>query len=277
MKGPRHHFKVGRRVLGDTWDDPANRDKRASRVAVALRFQFQARFRHTPARVSYGRRSHIWAIHDGFSSSRAAYSPLPDFLEMTVWQRTLSPGSLFVDVGANVGLYTLIAIEAGAEVIAVEPQREAVDQLRRNLSLNDYDAAIVVACLAEKSGRRALAGADPNRQALVLDSTGSVNVMTLDDLIGSRIVEGIKIDVEGAERLVLEGAAVALREQRLRLIQLEWNQASLATYGEPREPTAALLRGYGYEICRPDEHGRLSPIDAFDFGADVFARPIQPN
>jgi FkbM family methyltransferase len=261
--------------MKSVWTDDANEDQRLKRIAIALRFQMRGRVRHLPTRVPYGRNSAVLARLDGLSSRRAAYSRYPDFREMITWQRTLRAGDLFVDVGANIGLYTLIALETGANVIAIEPQSTALEQLLGNLELNRYSADVVPSAVAQKPGRLAMSGRDPNRQALV-DRTGQkelVDVTTLDRVIGDRVVHGVKIDVEGAERLVLEGAACALREHRVQLIQLEWNRTSLENFGESRTPTARLLADLGYEFYRPDALGGLKTTSIESYGADVFARP----
>ncbi len=83
----------------------------------------------------------------------------------------------------------------------------------------------------------------------------------------------MKVDVEGFEIDVLRGAARALAERRIGLIQIEWNQASLVAVGADRRPIAELLAGYGYRLFRPDAAGRLAPVSDLGFGADVFATP----
>jgi hypothetical protein len=98
-----------------------------------------------------------------------------------------------------------------------------------------------------------------------------VEVRTLDEVLGDRTAHGVKIDVEGAESLVLEGASLAMAQGRIPVIQLEWNTTSRKNFGETREALAALLVEFGYEFLRPDSHGQLEPMDPGTFGKDVFA------
>jgi FkbM family methyltransferase len=268
-------------VMVWVWRDPANRGERLRRVLSTLAFQARGRFLGHPSIARFSQSCRVWAELDDLSSRRAVYSRLPDFAEMQLWRRTLRPGDWFVDVGANVGLYTLLAAEAGARVIAVEPDPRAVQQLTRNLQLNEFDADVHEAALADATGVMPLVGSDGNRQALLVgsdrpgdgDPRRMVHVTTLDRIIGERRVAGVKIDVEGAERLVLEGAAEGLKAQRIKLLQLEWNARSESTLGESREPVATILRQNGYELCRPDERGQLAVTEDLRYGADVFARP----
>ena len=101
-----------------------------------------------------------------------------------------------------------------------------------------------------------------------------VEIRTLDEILGKRVADGIKIDVEGAERLVLLGATVSLAERRIRAIQLEWNNLAERHYGESRDQLRELLAISGYSLFRPDDEGQLQPADRdtrIVGGGDVFA------
>jgi FkbM family methyltransferase len=198
---------------------------------------------------------------------------------MAVWQAWLKPGGLFVDIGANVGLYTLLAAECGSEVIAVEPVNATAAALRRNLDLNGIAHAVRVEelVLLNRNGTAVLEGKDPNRQSARWSDNGGVRATTLDEVLGQRTALGVKVDVEGNERLVLEGASRALSEHRIGLMQLEWNDTSMAALGEGRAPVARLIRQAGYALVRVSATGRKLVImgddEAERAGNDVFALP----
>jgi len=266
-------------VIGFTWRHPANREHRLRRTLSAVRFQFLGRVFGRRARAAVGARSVIEADAHVYHSARAMYANPVDWNEMLAWRRALEPGSLFVDVGANVGLYTIWCIEAGAEVIALEPSRIARERLVSNLRLNGYSAELVPAALGESEGTLRLTTELDNQNHLVLSpdseqvESEEVPVLTLDGLIGERTIDGLKVDVEGAEILVLRGAQRLLAERRIRLIQLEWNESSLMLLEQSRMPIAELLSSYGYELFRADETGHLVPLTDFGYGADIFAKP----
>ena len=280
--GVRWFERVGT-VVTFTWRHPANRGHRLRSTLSAVRFQIGGRVFGRRARARVGERSVIEADAHIYHAARAKYANPPDWNEMHAWKRALGPGALFVDVGANVGVYTLWAIEAGAEVIAVEPNPAARERLSSNLGLNGYSAEIVPAALAESEGTMRLTTELDNQNHLILsgdsNGTGSVEVpvLTLDGLVGDRTVDGLKVDVEGAELLVLKGAQRLLGEQRIRLIQLEWNESSEILLGEDRSPIVDLLDSHGYEFLRPDETGNLRPLADLGYGEDVFARPREPE
>lgn len=266
-------------VVTFTWRHPANRGHRLRSTLSAVRFQVGGRVFGRRARAPVGDRSVIEADAHVYHSARAKYANPVDWNEMHAWKRALGPGSLFVDVGANVGLYTIWSIEAGAEVIAVEPSRIARERLASNLKLNGYEAEIVPAALGEAEGTLRLTTELDNQNHLVLSGNSAgveseeVPVLTLDGVVGDRTVDGLKVDVEGAELLVLRGAQRVLAERRIKLIQLEWNESSVALLNEDRTPIAELLSSHGYELFRADERGELAPISDLGFGEDIFAKP----
>jgi FkbM family methyltransferase len=201
------------------------------------------------------------------------YANPPDLPEMLAWRQVLRGGGLFVDVGANVGTYTIWAAECGAEVMALEPAADTFGLLLENVALNGYQVAAIQAAAGDRCGTaRFTAGRDAVNR---LDPDGLVvtRLVTIDSLIGGRHVAGMKVDVEGFEIDVLQGCTRALSERRIGLIQLEWNAMSQLALGSDRRPVADLLAQHGYQLFRPDPQGRLVPVTDPGFGADVFARP----
>ncbi|HUP70149.1 MAG TPA: FkbM family methyltransferase [Acidimicrobiales bacterium] len=227
----------------------------------------------TIARI--GRKTLIEVHLHASGASKSLYANPPDWPEMLVWQQRLGPGDLFVDVGANAGVYALWTADLGADVIAVEPSRRACQWLRRNIELNGLPITVIEAALTDFEGT---VGFDSSGDAVGhIGGPEVVAATTLDAVLGQRRAAGVKIDVEGFERLVLQGATEALAEHRIECIQLEWNQCSQLAFGEDRSPTAALLAEFGYRLHRPADDGRLYPIGNLAFGPDVFALPRLEN
>jgi FkbM family methyltransferase len=191
---------------------------------------------------------------------------------MLVWRQVLKPADLFVDVGANVGSYSIWAADLGAEAIALEPAQDTYALLAENVALNDYPVQAIQAAAGAACGvARFTTGLDCVN---TLDPEGvETKVVTIDSVIEDRTVAGMKVDVEGFEIEVLRGCKRALSEHRIRLIQLEWNSASLKAVGTDRGPVADVLAECGYHLFRPDRDGVLIPLRDLGFGPDVFARP----
>jgi FkbM family methyltransferase len=259
-------------VLRDVWQHPANRGRRGRQVAHAVRFQLNGRVLGRRTRTPIGERSWMWAELHKTGSSRVVYANPPDWPEMLVWRQRLRPGDLFVDVGANAGAYAVYVAELGAQVVAVEPQPELVRLLRDNLALNGIDAEVHQVALADAPGVLHFAADDAEGR---IDASGGLEVRadTLDAVLGDRHAAGVKVDVEGFERLVLEGARRALAERRIGCIQLEWNDCSQSALGEDRAPVAAVLAEHGYALHRADDTGALHPDASIAPGSDRFALP----
>ncbi len=262
-----------RLVAKFVWTHPANHGKRTHALARAILFQARGRVLHRRTLARLGDRSLLWAGLHRPGASKVVYANPPDHPEMIAWRRVLRPGDLFLDVGANVGSYTIWAGELGAEVIALEPAPDTYALLLENIDLNGYRAEAIQAAAGAACGTaRFTAGLDcVNR----LDAEGSAQtrMVTIDSLLGDRTAAGMKVNVEGFEIEVLRGCHQALSEHRISLIQLEWNRGSIAAVGTDRQPVAELLGVYGYRLYRPDGDGALVPLTNGGYGPDVFACP----
>lgn len=180
-----------------------------------------------------------------------------------VFQHHVPSGGVVVDAGANWGYFTLIAAAAcgpSGTVVAIEPDPRHFDALSRNVALNGFDQVRPVhAAAAAAEGRITLAGygeEEANRGVSRLmtsedDRTPSprfaVPAVTIDALTGSRpSVDLVKIDVEGAEDLVLEGMQAGLAVRRYRAILLELHPGLLRARGVDPVSCVRMLRDRGY-------------------------------
>jgi FkbM family methyltransferase len=160
-------------------------------------------------------------------------------------EETLQPGDLFVDVGAWIGPVSLWAVERGADVIAIEPDPMAVQELRRRLppSVEIWEGAVGV-----RSGTASLSGKGTTGSAFGtsmsrLDPNGGleVRVWTLPEILGARIPALVKIDIEGYEIQLLPEIAPYLAAAGVPmqvalhgvLPKSDW----FAGYGEVRIPS----------------------------------------
>lgn len=125
----------------------------------------------------------------------------------------------FVDIGANIGGYSLfVASIAGrdARVLAIEPQPDIFERLTYNISLNPFGTIKAIACaVADKDGELTLF-VDPNNRGessvkIVTDSQGKGNIRVPAKKLATLLqeerfkqIDAIKLDVEGAEDLILE-------------------------------------------------------------------------
>lgn len=184
----------------------------------------------------------------------------------------LRPGDAFVDVGANIGYFTLLAsvlVGRNGEVIAVEPNPGARARLERNVSLNRLtNVRVVEAALSDRAGELTLHLGPADNSGLSSfrvprDSARSiaVAVRTLDSLVtlDARPRAIVKIDVEGAELQVLRGMRETLRRARPDLI-VEISPQFLTELGSSVSELLDLLGAAGYTGYEIGELA-LSPFD----------------
>jgi FkbM family methyltransferase len=262
-----------KKVVKFVWEHPSNEGKRTRAVWRAAGFQVRGRVLHRRSLARLGEKSAIWADLHRTGASRVVYANPPDHHEMHTWRNGLRPGDLFIDVGANVGSYAIWAAELGAEVMALEPADDTFALLEENVALNGYPIRTIRAAAGATPGTARFTSGRDCVNRLDPDGAAEIAVLTIDSLIGSRTVAGMKVDVEGFEIDVLRGCEQALSDHRLRLIQLEWNSTSMSALGTDRRPIADLLAKHDYTLYRADPDGSLALLTDLRFGPDVFARP----
>lgn len=155
------------------------------------------------------------------------YTGLQEFADMLLLLHFLRENDLFLDIGANVGSYTVLAAGVrNALVWSFEPDPQAVRALKRNLELNGLDKAVVVfeIALSDCDGYVTFTrGLDTvNRVATLEDrETQQVHRRRLDALIGLNKPAMIKIDVEGHQEAVFRGAERLLALESLKVIEVD--------------------------------------------------------
>jgi FkbM family methyltransferase len=143
--------------------------------------------------------------------------------EAAIIARLLPKVDIFVDIGANLGYYTCLALQMGKPVIAIEPQQQNLQCLFQNLMANGWEdkAEVFPLALSDRPRLLTLYGASGPSASLIKNWAGYssrfkkiVPVSTLDNILAGRFFGErlfIKMDVEGAEYLVLKGALATLR------------------------------------------------------------------
>jgi FkbM family methyltransferase len=209
--------------------------------------------------------------------------------ELVYLEKLLAPGSTFVDVGANMGIYTMVASrlvgEAG-RVIAFEPSAQSFPLLRKNIALNGLTNVLAFPeALSHEIGRTKLYhGPDPVSNSLGRglswdEDAEEVTTETLDSVLhrtSLRRVDAIKIDVEGAEELVLRGALKTLTCMRPVII-FEINPGACSSLGLSPYGATELLQSLGYNCFVVGQSGPDFRLDSPPGYFNVLAIPSNWN
>ena len=210
---------------------------------------------------------HFTSPKDGYrlrffpSSVSCAYwiDPEARAADERIVTRLLGPGATYVDVGANVGTLAAAAaarVGPGGTVHAIEANPTIAGFLRENMRLNGFDQVTVhnVAVGAEPGTIRISQRRADDMNFVSAGGDGvAVELTTLDTLLGGlERIDLLKIDVEGFEKFVLDGAA--------KVLSVSWNvyielfDENSARYGYGAAEILERLRRYGFacHVMGPD-------------------------
>jgi FkbM family methyltransferase len=198
-----------------------------------------------------------WILNDG------EYEPTETKLTRSI----LKEGDVFVDVGANIGWYTVHAGKAvgkTGKVIAFEPEPGNLSLLRKNIEANGLTQAEADGrALSKEPGSFKLFLEKDNlgMHSLVMEHGGQryidVETMRFDDYWNDRgPIRLVKIDTEGAEGLILEGMAETLKRQKNMDLIIEFAPYRLVKSGYDPEKILANFYALGYKAAMIDEEKR---------------------
>jgi len=199
-------------------------------------------------------------------------------LETVLVRDWLRPGNSFVDVGANWGYFSLLAADLvgpSGRVVGCEPHPVLFDLLQRNFVLNQFLCAKAMPlAIANQPGELFLAGFEGlhhgNRgvsyltdQAVAGSVLHRVRVDTLDAVLsaagwGASQVDLLKIDIEGAEAMVLPALREDFRRARFRLVLLELHPHKWEAPAAKSKQLVELLTQNGYRAYRLDHSAATS-------------------
>lgn len=156
------------------------------------------------------------------SGAHSQWLGLTEIKKKILYERTIPQGSVVYDIGANVGIYTILSAvicgESG-KVFAFEPDPYNIKYLEEHTKLNKLDNVSVVRCAVSNiSGQTFFQdNGDHCTGHIVKEGPLKVETVSLDDFVllnKNAPPEYLKIDVEGAEDLVLEGANKILNQYK---------------------------------------------------------------
>lgn len=175
-----------------------------------------------------------------------------------VLQALLDPGDIFLDAGANIGCYSVLAsdiVGSGGLVIAFEPAESELKYLRMNLARSPARHIVEPVALSNRQGFGAVTGTHATTRFLDVNAEGSeIAVKTLDQVVGSLDEPWsrslLKVDVEGFEPAVIKGASGWLAHGPIGLI-IEANGLQDKRSPVKWDTAVELLQAASYEFVWP--------------------------
>lgn len=208
------------------------------------------------------------------------YCGLHEFSEMSFLLQFLRQEDLFIDVGANVGSYTILAsAHVGAETIAFEPVKSTYENLIQNIIINQIHNKVTVhnKAVGNNTGYINITNSFDTLNHITNRNekdTIKVSICRLDDVIKEKNPILIKIDVEGFETEVLKGAKKVLNNDKLKAIIIELN-GSGKRYGYDEKNIHDNLVNLGFTpyLYLPFNR-KLIKLDTFGNNNTIYIRDI---
>ena len=193
------------------------------------------------------------------------YYGLHEFDEMMFLLKSMRSKDTFLDVGANVGAYTvLVAKEIGASVLSFEPSPITFDFLNRNVLLNQIDQLCEThqCCVGSAKGTTGFTkGLDTINHIDPEATENMVEVWPLDEMEINSDSIFVKIDVEGFESYVIQGGAQLFQSGRVLALIMELNGLS-DRFDLDESEIISKLKTWGYSPYRYEaKSGRLVKLD----------------
>jgi FkbM family methyltransferase len=247
---------------------PLNKNRKRQALLNYLKWQIGSRLVPGPVVMEWVAGTRIIVRPGDTGITQNLYCGLHDFEDMTYLLHVLLPGDLFVDIGANVGSYTVLAC-AGRQArgICFEPVPSTYRRLLDNLAINDLDSRVTplnIGLGAEEGELTFTADEDCTNHVIFNkdDRAGRVvvPVRRLDSVLRGESPSLLKIDVEGFETPVLEGAKETLSNPSLHSVLIELN-GSGSRYGFDENRIVSTMKDYGFSTYTYDPFSRrLHPL-----------------
>ena len=201
--------------------------------------------------------------------------------EFNIFKKFLEPRMVFLDVGANMGLYSIFAskkVGKSGLVVSIEPSSREFERLQSNVEVNRLqNVKMIQVAVSRSEGEADLLVATNDHaghntlgnfayEGIILKQKEHVTVKTIDSIVSdlslSRL-DVIKMDIEGSEFFALEGAKRTLQKFK-PVLMLELFNETLKHQGCNGDMILQFLASLGYIIYGFDEHGGLSKLNKVD-------------
>lgn len=259
------------RALREVTGHPLNQNRKLGAAIDYLRWNLGRRLMPCDVTIPLAGSASVTVTAEQNFGTLAYTCGLWDFEEMVFLTHLLRPEDLFLDIGANVGSYTVLAsAAAGARSLAFEPVPATFAGLQRNIRLNAISNLATAMRLGIGDSEQTLSmtadrgGLNHVVQGTWSGSTVEVQVRRLDDVLAGQSCRLVKLDTEGFEMNVLRGGPRSFADPNLLALIVELN-GSGDRYGSPDAAVHAAIMEFGFEPFRYDPvHRTLSKLAGYN-------------
>lgn len=259
---------------------PLNRNNKTRAIIKYLKWQISSLLSSYQIIYPFTEKSKLIISKGMTGATGNLYCGLHEFSEMSFLLHFIRVDDLFIDIGANIGSYTVLAsAHVGAKTISFEPVPSTYSILLQNIAVNNiidkvtaYNKAIGNKNEVIKFTRNL----DTVNHAATNDDNDTIDVeiCQLDDVLSNKMPALLKIDVEGYETEVINGAEETLKKDSLKAIIIELN-GSGNRYGYDDEKIHNNLIDFGFipyiykpferQLIKAEHFGKNNTIYIKDF------------
>lgn len=265
-----NHNILALNTIAYIWSHPNSRHKQIQSLGRFTLWQLYKRLTHRIIDINLVSGIKIRCYPDSTSASAVFYCGLYDYDDMNFLRQFLRQEDSFIDIGANVGVYSLLAAskitDGSIHSFEVLPKNYA--RLQENIAINGlkqiktYQIAV-----SDRTGTISLNLAEGDCMPFITDQVTDkmipVATDTLDNLLQNQDITNLtlaKMDIEGAEILALKGASYLLQHQRPHVWIMEINN-TVSHFGHQQQDLVDFLANYGYHIYSYSaDTNQLTPI-----------------
>lgn len=205
---------------------------------------------------------------DPLDSLRLSINGIYEEFATMIVKKIIKKGDVVIDLGANIGYYTLIfarIVGENGKAYAFEPEPLNVSLLKKNVEVNGYENVIIVnKAISNKTEKIKLYIDDENQGGHTLSATNTksksiqIETVTLDNYFkkGSNKIKFIKMDIEGSEARAIDGMQCMLKNNNELQMMTEFNPYLLNKSGTDPEKYLYSLMKFDYKIFEIDRKKR---------------------
>lgn len=263
---------------------PLNRDRKLRSLGRFLAWQVGSRILPGPTAVSFVNRTRLLIRPGMKGATQNFYTGLHEFEDMSFVLHMLRKDDVFVDVGANVGSYTvLVGGVVGARCLSIEPIPATFEYLIDNIYLNQINENVIALNIGvgQDEGVLRFTSSLDAMNHVVTDNNADVDtievpVRKLSDIVDDKEPVLIKVDVEGLETAVVAGSGDVLIRESLVAVIMELN-GSGTRYGYDEKKLHAKMLEYGFKTFAYSPMDReMIPLDGknTESGNTIYVRDV---
>lgn len=250
---------------------PVNKNNKLKTIIRIFWWKINQIFLHIPAVIEIEKGIYCYCTPFSSYGGLVVYNKLPEYPEMRFMLKNLNHGDTFFDVGANMGIYTLLAASKirSKTIYSFEPIPRVLNQLRMNLSLNNLleNVKVIEKVVSDKNGYEKFLVQDITEYSHITyhKSRKGITIpsITLDNYCKKQGIENInliKIDVEGAEFKVLKGMRKLLKNHQVSKLIVELAGNSIK-YDIDHQDIVNYLNKFDYQTFKLNERLQLTEVD----------------